>query len=114
VGAITTHYRTQHRNFQQTTAWPFPCTAGETAVVIDYNGDVRACELREKFATLADYDYDFGALWAARERQTELGAIDGGKACWCTHVCFIHDSMRHSPRALLYEVPKNYLRRETW
>ena len=26
----------------------------------------------------------------------ELEAIDGGKACWCTHVCFIHDSMRHS------------------
>jgi len=114
VGAITTHYRTQHQNFQQTTAWPFPCTAGETAVVIDYNGDVRACELREKFATLRDYDYDFGALWAASERQTELGAIDGGKACWCTHVCFIHDSMRHSPKALLYEVPKNYLKRETW
>src|SRR6266516_467840 len=114
VGAITTHYRTQHSNFARTTAWPFPCTAGETAVVIDYNGDVRACELREKFATLAEYDYDFGALWSARERQLELNAIDGGKACWCTHVCFIHDSMRHSRRAQLYEVPKNYLTRESW
>jgi Fe-coproporphyrin III synthase len=114
VGAITTHYRTQHSNFVQPTAWPFPCTAGETTAVIDYNGDVRACELRESFATLADFDYDFGALWAARERQTELNAIDGGKACWCTHVCFIHDSMRHSRRALLYEVPKNYLQRESW
>jgi Fe-coproporphyrin III synthase len=114
VGAITTHYRTQHANFQQPTAWPFPCTAGETTAVIDYNGDVRACELREKFATLHDYDYDFGALWAARARQTELGKIDGGRACWCTHVCFIHDSMRHSRRALLYEVPKNYLRRKSW
>ena len=114
AGAIITHYRTQHANFQQPTAWPFPCTAGETAVVIDYNGDVRACELREKFATLADFDYDFGALWAAEERQTELTAIDGGKACWCTHVCFIHDSMRHSRRALLYDLPKNYLTRESW
>jgi len=53
VGAITTHYRTQHANFQTSTAWPFPCSAGETTAVIDYNGDVRACELREKFATLA-------------------------------------------------------------
>lgn len=114
VGAITTHYRTQHSNFQQTTPWPFPCTAGETTAVIDYNGDVRACELREKFATLADFDYDFGALWEANERQVELKEIDGGKACWCTHVCFIHDSMRHSRRALLYELPKNYLTRETW
>jgi MoaA/NifB/PqqE/SkfB family radical SAM enzyme len=114
VGTITTHYRTQHANFQQSTAWPFPCTAGETTAVIDYNGDVRACELREKFATLSDYDYDFGALWAAQERKKELNAIDGGKACWCTHVCFIHDSMRHSRRALLYEAPKNYLTREAW
>ena len=114
VGTITTHYRTQQANFAQSTAWPFACTAGETIAVIDYNGDVRACELRAKFATLADYDYDFGALWEAQERQTELGAIDGGKACWCTHVCFIHDSMRHSRQALLYEGPKNYLTRERW
>lgn len=114
VGTITTHYRTQHANFQQSIAWPFPCTAGETAVVIDYNGDVRACELREKFATLSDYNYDFNELWSANERQRELKAIEGGKACWCTHVCFIHDSLRHSRRGLLYEVPKNYLRRETW
>ena len=34
--------------------------------MIDYNGAVRACELREKFATLADYDYDFGALGGQR------------------------------------------------
>jgi hypothetical protein len=26
----------------------------------------------------------------------------------------IHDSMRHSRRALLYEVPKNFLTRESW
>ena len=114
VGAITTHYRTQHSNVFSQTPWPFPCTAGETTAVIDYNGDVRACELREKFATLADYDYDFDALWAANERQNELKAIDGGSACWCTHVCFIHDSMRHSRRALLYDLPKNYLQRESW
>ncbi len=114
VGTITTHYRAQHANFQQSTPWPFPCTAGETTAVIDYNGDVRACELREKFATLADYDFDFNALWSANERTQELNSIDGGNACWCTHVCFIHDSMRHSRRALLYEVPKNFLRRESW
>jgi hypothetical protein len=114
VGTITTHYRTQLANFAQATAWPFPCTAGETTAVIDYNGDVRACELREKFATLADYDYNFDALWGAHARQTELAEIDGGRACWCTHVCFIHDSLRHSRRALLYEVPKNYLRRDSW
>ena len=114
VGAITTHYRTQHRNFEGPSAWPMACTAGETVAVIDYNGAVRACELRGKFASLADYGYDFGALWASEERQRELDAIDGGKACWCTHVCFIHDSLRHSRRAMLYELPKNYATRGQW
>jgi MoaA/NifB/PqqE/SkfB family radical SAM enzyme len=114
VGAITTHYRTQHANFGGATAWPFPCTAGETTAVIDYDGSVRACELRGKFAGLADFDYDFGALWKSEGRGAELEAIDGGKSCWCTHVCFIHDSMRHSRRAQLWEIPKNYLTRGSW
>lgn len=114
VGTITTHYRTQQRNFLKPSAWPFACTAGETIAVIDYNGDVRACELREKFASLKTYDYDFGALWSAQERQVEVKAIDGGKPCWCTHVCFIHDSMRHSRRSLLFEAPKNYVIRSHW
>ena len=114
VGTITTHYRTQRENFAQKTSWPFPCTAGETIAVIDYNGDVRACELREKFASLKDFNYDFGALWQSAGRARELQQIDGGQACWCTHVCFIHDSMRHSRRALLYEAPKNYLARTRW
>ena len=64
--------------------------------------------------SLADFDYDFGALWASQSRQEELSAIDEGRACWCTHVCFIHDSMRHSRRALLYDLPKNFLTRERW
>jgi Fe-coproporphyrin III synthase len=114
VGAIMTHYRTQHANARESSAWPFPCTAGETTAVIDYNGDVRACELRGRFARLPDYDYDFGLLWAANERQLELQQIDGGKVCWCSHVCFIHDSMRHSRRATMYELPKNYLTRHAW
>jgi MoaA/NifB/PqqE/SkfB family radical SAM enzyme len=114
VGAITTHYRTQHSNFEGPSEWPFPCTAGETTAVIDYDGSVRACELRGRFAALSDYDYDFGALWASEERGAEVAAIEGGRACWCTHVCFIHDSMRHSRRAQLWEVPKNYLTRGSW
>jgi MoaA/NifB/PqqE/SkfB family radical SAM enzyme len=114
VGTITTHYRTQRANFVKPTAWPFPCTAGETIAVIDYNGEVRACELRTKFGSLKGYDYDFNALWDSEEHRAELQSIDGGKACWCTHVCFIHDSMRHSRKALLYEAPKNYLTRGSW
>src|SRR4051812_37160944 len=89
VGAITTHYRTQHANFAEPTAWPFPCTAGETTAVIDYNGDVRACELRGKFASLPDFDYDFGKLWESQGRREGVGENDGGGARWGPHGCFI-------------------------
>lgn len=114
VGTIMTHYRHQYANFEKETEWSFPCTAGETVAVIDYNGDVRACELLDKFASLKDFEYDFGKLWDANERQAELEKIDGGKACWCTHVCFIHNSLQHSQKGLLFDVPKNYLTREKW
>lgn len=114
VGTIMTHYRHQHANFVKKTEWSFPCTAGETVAVIDYNGDVRACELLEKFASLKDFEYDFSKLWNANERTKELEKIDGGKSCWCTHVCFIHNSLQHSRKGLLIDVPKNYLTREKW
>ncbi|MDH3492933.1 MAG: radical SAM protein [Acidobacteriota bacterium] len=114
VGTIMTHYRHQHANFEKKAAWSFPCTAGETVAVIDYNGDVRACELLEKFASLREFEYDFSRLWDDQSRQRELARVDGGKACWCTHVCFIHSSLQHSRRGLLTEVPRNYLNRAKW
>ncbi len=114
VGTIMTHYRHQHANFAERTQWSFPCTAGETIVVIDYNGDVRACELLEKFASLAEFDYDFSGLWRSGSRREELERIDGGKSCWCTHVCVIHSSLQHSRKGLLVDVPYNYLTRGNW
>ena len=41
-------------------------------------------------------------------RKEELSAIVQDQ-CWCTHVCFIHDSLRHSPKVLLYDIPMTYL-----
>lgn len=114
VGTIMTHYRHQHANFKEPSEWSFPCTAGETVAVVDYNGDVRACELVEKFASLREFEYDFSALWNSRARRAEVERIDGGKACWCTHVCFIHSSLQHSRKGLLFDVPKNYLTRRDW
>ena len=114
VGTIMTHYRHQHANHEEKVAWSFPCTAGETVAVVDYNGDVRACELLEKFASLKDFDYDFSKLWADNSRAAELDKIDGGKSCWCTHVCFIHSSLQHSQKGLLTGVPKNYFGRKSW
>jgi MoaA/NifB/PqqE/SkfB family radical SAM enzyme len=107
-GVLAFHNKVQLENMDSPHAWPMPCTASETSIVIDYNGDVRACELRGKLGNLRDFDCDFQRFWQTEARQNEPAAIVHDQ-CWCTHVCFIHDSLRHSPRALLYDVPLSYL-----
>ena len=107
-GTLALHNKIQLENIESPHPWPMPCTAGETSIVIDYNGDVRACELRGKLANLRDYDCDFRRFWETQTRQDELESIVRDQ-CWCTHVCFIHDSLRHSKKALLYDVPVTYL-----
>jgi Fe-coproporphyrin III synthase len=107
-GTMAFHNKLQLENIDSPHPWPMPCTAGETTLVIDYNGDVRACELRGKLANLRDFDCDFREFWLAQTRLDELDSIVRDQ-CWCTHICFIHDSLRHSKKALLYDVPVAYL-----
>jgi len=107
AGTLAFHNKIQYANYLQSTRWPMACTAGETFCVIDYNGEVRACELRGKLANLRDYDYDFSRFWtdALRQRETQQIVCD---QCWCTHVCNIHDSARYSPKALTVDIPLTY------
>jgi Fe-coproporphyrin III synthase len=113
VGTLTFHHRTQFKNLEAPTAWPMPCTAGETSAVIDFDGRIRACELRKPLANLRDYDMNLKLFWESPARKSEPGQIACDQ-CWCTHVCFIHDSLRYSYRTMFLEVPKNYLRRKAW
>ncbi len=108
LGALELYHRTQLANLEQHTRWPMACTAGETILVLDANGDLRACELREKLGNLRDFDCNWKAFWASRARSEETRAIarDG---CWCTHVCFLHASLKASPKALAVDVPRAYL-----
>ena len=107
-GTLAFHNKVQLENLESPHPWPMPCTAGETAIVIDYNGDVRACELRDNLGNLRDFGCDFSKFWATQTRTEELDAIVRDQ-CWCTHVCFIHDSLRHSPKVLLHDIPATYL-----
>jgi MoaA/NifB/PqqE/SkfB family radical SAM enzyme len=107
-GTLALHNKIQLENIVEPHPWPMPCTAGETSIVIDYNGEVRSCELRGKLANLRDYGCDFEKFWCAETRAGELEAIVADQ-CWCTHVCFIHDSLRYSPKVLLYDIPLTYL-----
>jgi Fe-coproporphyrin III synthase len=107
-GVLAFHNKVQLANIESPHPWPMPCTASETSIVIDYNGDVRACELRGKLGNLRDFGCDFQKFWHTSERTSEAGRIHDDQ-CWCTHVCFIHDSLRHSPKALLFDIPLSYL-----
>jgi Fe-coproporphyrin III synthase len=107
-GTLALHNKIQLQNIESPHPWPMPCTASETSIVIDYNGDVRACELRGKLANLREFGCDFHEFWETQVRKGEAQSIVEDQ-CWCTHVCFIHDSLRHSKKAMLYDVPLTYL-----
>jgi MoaA/NifB/PqqE/SkfB family radical SAM enzyme len=102
-------YQTQYRNYVERTKWKMPCTAGQTSIVIDYNGDVRVCELRKPIGNLRPYGMDFRRFWGSVERKLEVRRVELDQ-CFCTHICFMYDSMRHSKRVMLWELPAIYLR----
>jgi len=74
-GVLAFHNKVQLDNMESPHAWPMPCTAGETSVVIDYNGDVRACELRGKLGNLRDFACDFQKFWQQERRRKTPAAI---------------------------------------
>jgi MoaA/NifB/PqqE/SkfB family radical SAM enzyme len=113
VGTLTFHHRTQLANADGSKPWAMQCTAGETSAVVDFDGRVRACELRAPIGDLRKNDMNFNVFWESEARKTEPAKISCDQ-CWCSHVCFIHDSMRYSLRAMLWEVPKNYFLRKAW
>ena len=66
-------YETQYMNYANRTKWKMPCTAGQTSIVIDYNGDVRVCELRKPIGNLRKQGMDFQRFWNSIERKTGGG-----------------------------------------
>jgi MoaA/NifB/PqqE/SkfB family radical SAM enzyme len=113
VGTLTFHHRTQFANLEGHSRWSMPCTAGETSAVIDFDGRVRSCEMREPVADLRKMDMEFKVFWESPARTAETKQITCDQ-CWCTHVCFIHDSLRYSYKTMLVDVPRSYFSRKVW
>jgi MoaA/NifB/PqqE/SkfB family radical SAM enzyme len=110
LGRLAIYNDIQYANYTSGALWPMPCTAGDTAAVIDYHGDVRICELRQPIGNLRDYDCDFGRLWSSQARTAELAQMRRDR-CDCTHICFIDDSAGYSPKVALWQSPLTYARR---
>jgi MoaA/NifB/PqqE/SkfB family radical SAM enzyme len=109
LGNIKLHFDIHQQNHYSNKAWPMPCTAGTTTIVIDHDGHFRSCEMRSKLGKLQDFDFNLSAALHSEVMQREVAAIPEAK-CWCTHACFIHTSTKFSPKALLFTIPWAYLR----
>lgn len=110
LGALTFQNRVQFANMSAGRPWPMECSSGRTSLVIDHNGDVRACELREPIGNVRAFACDFERLFASAARKLEAEAVRRER-CFCTHICGIQDSLRHSRRAMFYEIPRAFLTR---
>jgi MoaA/NifB/PqqE/SkfB family radical SAM enzyme len=108
VGNLINRYRHQWAVYSLGKKWDFPCVAGEGIGVIDYNGRLRVCELRECSIDLADCDYDFSRAWSSALIRREA-AIAKTHTCDCTHTCFLGLSMRQNLTARFFEAPWLYL-----
>lgn len=109
-GIIRTMYDVRASNIDHPTPWGMDCTAGETTLVIDYDGRFRACELRDPIGNIKDYDCDVQKVMASDAMKQEIATIGHGyKAnCWCTHSCWITASLVFNPRKMITDVYKGY------
>ena len=110
VGLMRAMYNLRAKNIEKPTSWEMDCTAGETTLVIDYDGRFRACEMREPLGNVLDYDCDIQAIMKSEAMKNEIAAIGHGyKAnCWCTHGCWMMTSINFNPRKMISMLTKAY------
>ena len=109
LGNLRFHFDLHEQCLESPKRWPMPCTAGETSIVIDHNGQFRACEMRDIVGSLADFDFDVQRALASEAMRTEVRSIPAAN-CWCTHSCFIQDSSKFQPSVQLFHIPWAWLR----
>ena len=110
LGLIRTLYNVRAENIDKPTPWKMNCTAGETTLVIDYDGRFRACELRNPLGNVKDYQHNIAKIMNSDVMKKEVEEIGHGyKAnCWCTHGCWIMSSIVFNPRKMLSKVYTGY------
>ncbi|MDR2865034.1 MAG: radical SAM protein [Spirochaetaceae bacterium] len=110
VGLMRTMYDIRASNIDKPSCWKMDCTAGETTLVIDYDGRFRACELREPVGRVQDYDCDVQKMMNSNAMKQEIAAIGHGyKAnCWCTHGCWIMASLGFNPLKMIAKILRGY------
>ena len=103
VGLMRAMYNLRAKNVEKPTSWNMDCTAGETTVVIDYDGRLRACEMRAPIGHVKDYDCNMKAIMSGDAMKKEIAAIGHGYTanCWCTHGCWMMTSITFNPGKMI-------------
>ncbi|MDA2913946.1 radical SAM protein [Acidobacteriia bacterium AH_259_A11_L15] len=109
LGTLKFIFETHEQNVERPQKWAMPCTAGLTSLVIDHNGEFRACEIRPAIGQLQDFNFDLSSALHSEAMQKEVKAIPEAH-CWCTHSCWISDSLKFSPKVLLFKIPWSWLK----
>ncbi len=109
LGNLRLHFEVQEQCLERPHRWPMPCTAGVTSLVVDHNGEFRSCELRPAIGNLMKFDFNVTTALRSPQMLAEVKAIPEAN-CWCTHSCFLQDSMKFAPSVLLFKVPWSYFK----
>ncbi|GHV13734.1 hypothetical protein FACS189491_09090 [Spirochaetia bacterium] len=109
VGLMRTMYNIRATNLDKPTPWGMDCTAGETTLVIDYDGRFRSCELRPPLGKVQDYACNVQDIMKSPAMKKEIADIGHGyKAnCWCTHGCWIMSSLNFNPGMMISKIIKS-------
>jgi len=110
IGLMQAWSDVRMKNLEKPTCWNMDCTAGETSLVLDYDGRFRACEIREPVGNVKDYNCDIQAIMSGEAMKKEVETIGHGYAanCWCTHGCWIMSSMNFNPGKMVSMLIKAY------
>ncbi|MDR0364853.1 MAG: radical SAM protein [Bacteroidales bacterium] len=108
LGLMRSLYNIRASNIDKPTPWGMDCTAGETTLVIDYDGRFRSCELREPIGNVKEYGCNVNQIMESEAMKHEINEIGYGyKAnCWCTHGCWIMSSIVFNPRKMISKAIK--------
>jgi MoaA/NifB/PqqE/SkfB family radical SAM enzyme len=109
LGTIKFIFETHEQNVERPHKWAMPCTAGLTSIVIDHNGMFRACEMRQPLGRIQDFNFNLTQALHSTTMQDEVKAIPQAN-CWCTHSCWISDSLKFSPKVLLFKIPWTWMK----
>ncbi len=103
LGLMRSMYNIRASNIDKPSPWGMDCTAGETTLVIDYDGRFRSCELREPIGNVKDYNCNVQDILYGEAMKKEIADIGYGyKAnCWCTHGCWIMSSIVFNPGKMI-------------